>query len=429
MTKARGAPPVQLAAGGLVWRLDDGEPKLAIVHRPPDRDDWVLPKGGVEEGEALETAAVREVREETAVDAEITGFADTIHFEHDKALEIVAFWHMRVVTVHEFTPNAEIDELDWVTAAEAAARLTHDRERELVSALVGSPRSGRGSSRRWRLSLDPSADRLTTVLPVIELEAGARKAPAMTARQALVEAAAASDRGEAQLGWLLVKLADRLQILEADDDEVEAREVALAKESGEKLSSWRKATVDALLAQVVAKAPGEPPADDAPSRQRRRLLLYEATRIRDEAADNAYRRLALIRRNRTLLLPVMLLVLATLVIGIALGIELDADGEERGAAFVFAVALLGALGASISAMQSIARGAGERMPEALTSATMTLARPAVGAAAAVGAYVIAEAGFPKLDTSSGYVLLALGFAAGFSERFIVGLVESATKKP
>ena len=109
--------------------------------------------------------------------------------------------------------------------------------------------------------------------------------------------------------------------------------------------------------------------------------------------------------------------------------ELGANGDERGAEFLFAVGLLGALGASISAMQSIAQGAGQRMPAALSSAAMTLTRPAVGAAAAVGAYVIAEAGFPKLDTTSGYVLLALGFAAGFSERFIVGLVEATTKKP
>jgi hypothetical protein len=56
------------------------------------------------------------------------------------------------------------------------------------------------------------------------------------------------------------------------------------------------------------------------------------------------------------------------------------------------------------------------MPEALASATMTLTRPAVGAGAALAAFVIAEADFLKLDTTSGYVLLALSFAAGFSER-------------
>ena len=434
MTRARGAPPVQLAAGGLVWGPDDSEPTLAIVHRP--RGDWVLPKGGVESEESLEAAAVREVREETAAEAEITGFADTIHFEHDGALEIVAFWHMRVVTQHEFTPNEEIDQLDWVTPAGAAARLSYDRERALVAAL-GRPsltvRSARGSRLRSWLALDPSADRLAAAFPVFELESGARRAAHGDAvRLALDESAAAGDRGESEIGWQLVKLADRLQILEACDDEVEARAVALRHESADKLSSWRRATVDELLGQVsgppVPSAPDRQATDDAREGQRRRVLLYEATRIRDEAADNSYRRLALVRRNRTLLVPVMLGILACLLILLATGTELDEDGADRGAEFVFAVALLGALGASISAMQSVGQGAGQRMPEALTSAAMTLTRPAVGAAAAVGAYVIAEAGFPKLDTSSGYVLLALGFAAGFSERFIVGLVEATTKK-
>src|SRR4051794_20619650 len=80
----RAPPGSQLAAGGLVWRVRNGEQQLAIVHRP--RGDWVLPKGGVEAGESLEEAALREVREETGVNAELVSFADTIHFEHDDRL-------------------------------------------------------------------------------------------------------------------------------------------------------------------------------------------------------------------------------------------------------------------------------------------------------------------------------------------------------
>ena len=437
MTPARAAPPVQLAAGGLLWQLDVGEPTLAIVHRP--RGDWVLPKGGVEAGESLEVAAIREVREETRADAEITGFADTIHFEHDGALEIVAFWHMRPLKVATFEPNDEIDALEWVTPTVAAERLTHDLERGLVASpamAAIAPRAAKGIRGWYRDATDPSADRLAIALPIVELEMRARDgAWGVTARQALAAAAAANDRGEPEAGWQLVKLADRLQILEADDDQVEARAAALRNESAEKLSSWRRTTVAELVAHAAAppkpgpKHVGGAGADGDPAAQRRRVLLYEAMRIRDEAADNGYRRLALVRRNRTLLLPVLLGILAALLAVVLAGaVDLDAGGNERGAEFLIAVALLGALGASISAMQSLGQEAGQRMPEALTSAAMTLTRPAVGAAAAVGAFVIAEAGFPKLDTSDAYVLLALAFAAGFSERFIVSLVEGTGKR-
>ena len=56
------------AAGGIVWRIGRGAPRLAVAHRP-EHQDWVLPKGKLEPGESAEAAALREVREETGSDA------------------------------------------------------------------------------------------------------------------------------------------------------------------------------------------------------------------------------------------------------------------------------------------------------------------------------------------------------------------------
>ncbi len=55
----------EVSAGVVVFR--DGE-VLVIRNR---FGEWVLPKGKVEPGESLEAAALREVREETGVQAEI----------------------------------------------------------------------------------------------------------------------------------------------------------------------------------------------------------------------------------------------------------------------------------------------------------------------------------------------------------------------
>ena len=52
------------AAGGVAWRPGpDGEPEILLVHRKK-YDDWSLPKGKAEPGEALPVTAVREVLEE-----------------------------------------------------------------------------------------------------------------------------------------------------------------------------------------------------------------------------------------------------------------------------------------------------------------------------------------------------------------------------
>ena len=51
--------------------LLQGDRILLARHRRPERDYWVLPGGGVEEGESPEQAAVREVREETGLAIEI----------------------------------------------------------------------------------------------------------------------------------------------------------------------------------------------------------------------------------------------------------------------------------------------------------------------------------------------------------------------
>lgn len=41
---------------------------LMVCHRTPSRTYWTFPGGGVNEGEAFEQAAIREVKEETGLD-------------------------------------------------------------------------------------------------------------------------------------------------------------------------------------------------------------------------------------------------------------------------------------------------------------------------------------------------------------------------
>jgi predicted NUDIX family NTP pyrophosphohydrolase len=63
--------PPPLSAGVLLYRQHSGETEVLLIHPGgpywSKRDDgaWMIPKGGVDEGETPETAAAREFEEET----------------------------------------------------------------------------------------------------------------------------------------------------------------------------------------------------------------------------------------------------------------------------------------------------------------------------------------------------------------------------
>jgi 8-oxo-dGTP diphosphatase len=120
------------AAGGLVWRDGPDDHELAVIHRPRHRD-WSLPKGKLDPGESFRVAAVREVVEETGCAARPRGFAGFTFYLAKRRPKVVLYWHMDVEHEGPFTPNDEVDRLEWLSPADALARLDHAGERRLVA--------------------------------------------------------------------------------------------------------------------------------------------------------------------------------------------------------------------------------------------------------------------------------------------------------
>ena len=116
------------AAGGLVVR--DGE--VLVVHRPR-YSDWSLPKGKLDPGESWEEAAVREVEEEAGVRGRLVRELPAVTYDHKGRPKRVRYWLMELAEdPPAFAPNDEVDEVRWVSPADALELLSYERDRALL---------------------------------------------------------------------------------------------------------------------------------------------------------------------------------------------------------------------------------------------------------------------------------------------------------
>ena len=135
--------PLVRAAGGVVWRWRQGCLEVVLVHRPR-YDDWTLPKGKVDAGETYEQAAVREVREEASIVAEIGAeLPSTTYLDRSGKDKHVRYWAMTALEGEPAGDN-EVDVAEWVPIVEARSRLTYERDVDVLDALEGLLLEGAG---------------------------------------------------------------------------------------------------------------------------------------------------------------------------------------------------------------------------------------------------------------------------------------------
>ena len=121
--------------------VKDDRVLLAKRANPNGYGLWSFPGGHVEKGEALRDAALRELAEETGVNAEIVRLMDTIDIIHrDASGEVEAHFVLSVYLGSwisgEAVADSDASDVMWVSASEAAQLKTTPGTAELVEASI-----------------------------------------------------------------------------------------------------------------------------------------------------------------------------------------------------------------------------------------------------------------------------------------------------
>ncbi len=139
----------EFSAGGVVLRRRQGRWWSAVIEpqgKPKNRASatvLALPKGNVDPGERPEQTAVREVREETGVEAELVCKLDDIKYiyvrswgDHQRVFKVVSFYLLRYRSgrIGQISPEMrrEVRQALWVPLDEAPRKLSYRGEREVV---------------------------------------------------------------------------------------------------------------------------------------------------------------------------------------------------------------------------------------------------------------------------------------------------------
>jgi 8-oxo-dGTP pyrophosphatase MutT (NUDIX family) len=137
--RSRGASTKrEISAGGVVYRREGEEIEIVLASRRTRRGElaWGLAKGGIEDHESPEEAAVREVREETGLLAEIEdSLGETRYFyvwEDVRIRKTVHFFLMRHTGGNIDDRDDEMEEIRWFPLERALKRAAYRGERDVL---------------------------------------------------------------------------------------------------------------------------------------------------------------------------------------------------------------------------------------------------------------------------------------------------------
>jgi 8-oxo-dGTP pyrophosphatase MutT (NUDIX family) len=134
----------EVSAGGFV--ISKSDPNLVALMARFNRGgklEWCIPKGHLEQNETNEQAALREVREETGLVAEIITHLGEVNYQFiqdgkriAKTVHVYLMQQTGGELSFEHDPHKEASELEWVAVSELLARLSHGNEKRIAKMAI-----------------------------------------------------------------------------------------------------------------------------------------------------------------------------------------------------------------------------------------------------------------------------------------------------
>ncbi|HEV7843707.1 MAG TPA: NUDIX domain-containing protein [Pyrinomonadaceae bacterium] len=130
----------QVSAGGVAFRKRGAKIYVALIS-VGNEPRWQLPKGLIGKNEPIETAAMREVREETGLETELVGPVDTVEYWYFSGSggsrvrfhKFVHFFLLRYKSGKTSDHDHEVNEARWVEISRAEAMLAFASEKKIVA--------------------------------------------------------------------------------------------------------------------------------------------------------------------------------------------------------------------------------------------------------------------------------------------------------
>ena len=122
------------SCGAIVYRKSHGNTEILLI-KHINSGHWSFPKGHVEGNETEVETAIREIKEETAIDVMIDPtFRETVSYYPKRDTQKTVVYFIGKVKNYDYIPQEEeISEIRWVDIGYASNILTYENDKNIVN--------------------------------------------------------------------------------------------------------------------------------------------------------------------------------------------------------------------------------------------------------------------------------------------------------